>query len=93
MQQSQRTTIASPLLAVRNATATAAASHFFNGGVQHDQEVEDHDPDRQGERIVVVPIDNAVVVIVAIAMGIRGGGGYSMRSLRRDTNVRGIGGG
>ncbi len=52
----------------------AVASHF-HGGVQCDQEVEDHDPDWQGDLVVVVPVDNEVIVVVAIAIGIRGGGG------------------
>ena len=42
---------------------------FFNGGVQCDQEVKDHDPDWQGECVVVVPVNNVVVVVIAIAQG------------------------
>jgi hypothetical protein len=67
-------TIGGPLLAVANATAMAAALHF-HGGVQCDQEVKDHDPDRQGEHILVVPINNVVIVVLAIRAGIGGGGG------------------
>ena len=73
-------TIGSPLLAVANAAAAVAALHF-HGGVQYDQEVEYHDPDRQGELIVVVPVINAVIIVLTIVMGIGGGGGGTMRLL------------
>ena len=73
-------TIGSPLLAVANATPTAAALHFL-GGVRCDQEVKDHDPDRQREHIVVVPVNNADIVVLAIGVGIGGGGGGMMRLL------------
>ena len=72
--------IARPLLPVANATVTMAAL-LFHGGVQHNQEVKDHDLNCWGEHIVVVPVNDAVIFVAAIVAGIGGGGGGAMRSL------------
>jgi len=70
----------SPLLAVVNSIAAVVALNF-HVGARRDQEVKDNDPNRQGEHIIVVPINDAVIVILTIAAGIGGGRGGTMRLL------------